>query len=108
MTTSTTLMAAHEDEHRKATAEKIVDALIPELARTSPSVRTEAIAQGRKNSGRAGCRFVVQGTLIKVRGQLASQELRKSKAWLHTQYPRVLECQPQCSLSGTCGTNHHR
>jgi hypothetical protein len=45
MTTSTTLMAAHEDEHRKATAEKIVDALLPELARTSPSVRTEAIAK---------------------------------------------------------------
>ncbi len=38
-------MTAHEDEHRQATAEKIVDALIPELARTSPSVRTEAIAK---------------------------------------------------------------
>lgn len=45
MTKSTTLTAAREDEHRQATAEKIVDALIPELARTSPSVRTEAIAK---------------------------------------------------------------
>ena len=45
MTKSTTFMDAHEDEHRKATAEKIVDALIPELVRTSPSVRTEAIAK---------------------------------------------------------------
>jgi hypothetical protein len=34
-----------EGEHRKAIAEKIVDALIPELARTSPSIRIEAIAK---------------------------------------------------------------